>query len=55
MKRPSRQMSVIAFMQSQNFSNYVGSWRPMEDPEGAAKPSRTSRAGRRRYRAARPD
>jgi FMN-dependent oxidoreductase (nitrilotriacetate monooxygenase family) len=27
MKRPPRQMSLIAFMQAQNCSNYVGSWR----------------------------
>lgn len=27
MTRPSRQMALIAFMQAQNCSNYVGSWR----------------------------
>ena len=27
MTRPPRQMSLIAFMQAQNCSNYVGSWR----------------------------
>jgi FMN-dependent oxidoreductase (nitrilotriacetate monooxygenase family) len=27
MPKPSRQMSLIAFMQAQNCSNYVGSWR----------------------------
>ena len=27
MTRPSRQMTLIAFMQAQNCSNYVGSWR----------------------------
>src|SRR5262249_14424628 len=27
MSKPARQMSLIAFMQAQNCSNYVGSWR----------------------------
>ena len=34
MPKPDRQMALIAFMQAQNCSNYVGSWRhPASTPD----------------------
>lgn len=46
MTRPTRQMSLIAFLQAQNCSNYVGSWRHPESMRDFLTPEYFQRIAR---------